>query len=351
MKPSIKIIGAGSIGNHLSNAFRVRNCNVTLCDRDSEALKRSKETIYPARYGAWDDEIQLKLLNQTYKDRFDVVVIGTPPESHISLALKEIVSTKPKILLIEKPLSTNSNAGLEELKKVSSKEKTEVLVGYNHKLVKAIKFAEEILTNEDLGEIKTIRSMTREHWKGIFSAHPWIDGPNDSYLGQITKGGGALQEHSHALNLFLHFVKFLNLGKVREVSAFQKIVKKQNLHYDEISHLSLRTTKGFVGLVEQDVITYPEQKLIRIEGSKGFVEVCIGKECDTIKYLSNNKKIKLKSISKKRAHDFLTEIDHIIARISNAEDRSPLCLSDAIETHKVIQAAFLSVNLKKVITL
>jgi predicted dehydrogenase len=351
MNLSIKIIGAGSIGNHLANAFRVRNCNVTLCDRDSEALKRSKETIYPARYGAWDDEIQLKLLNQTSKDHFDVVVIGTPPESHIYLALKELVRTKPKILLIEKPLSTNSNIGLEELKKVSIKGKTEVLVGYNHKLVKAIKFAEEILTNEDLGEIKTIRAMTREHWKGIFSAHPWIEGPSDSYLGKISKGGGALQEHSHALNLFLHFVRFLKLGEVREVSAFQKVVKTKNLHYDEISHLSLRTSKGFVGLVEQDVITYPEQKSIRIEGSKGFVEVSIGKEIDTIKYLSHNKKIKLKYISKKRADDFLPEIDHIIARMTNAEDKSPLCLGDAIETHKVIQAAFLSATSNKVIRL
>ena len=55
----VKIIGAGSIGNHLSNACRNIGWKVDLCDSDSEALERTKKLIYPSRYGEWDNEISL----------------------------------------------------------------------------------------------------------------------------------------------------------------------------------------------------------------------------------------------------------------------------------------------------
>jgi hypothetical protein len=50
-----------------------------------------------------------------------------------------------------------------------------------------------------LGEIFSITSQTRESWNGILNAHPWLTGPEDTYLAWIEKGGGALYEHSHAL--------------------------------------------------------------------------------------------------------------------------------------------------------
>ena len=33
----------------------------------------------------------------------------------------------------------------------------------------------------------------REHWEGIFKAHEWLDGPQDSYLGFSQRGGGAIE--------------------------------------------------------------------------------------------------------------------------------------------------------------
>ena len=347
----VKIIGAGSIGNHLSNAFRSRKCDVTLCDISSEALDRTRDEIYPSRYGSWDKNIKLSLLHQTIKEEFDVVVIGTPPESHISLALSEIVNTKPKVLLIEKPLTVDSNKDLIKLQKLALKSKVEVLVGYNHRLVKVVKLAEEVLTENDLGRVKTIRSMTREHWKGIFLAHPWIDGPKNSYLGNIQSGGGALLEHSHALNLFLYFMNFLNLGEVKEVSACQSLVKDDTLFYDEITQISIRTSQDLLGLVEQDVVTYPPIKQLRIEGTKGFVELSINSDHDLIRYMIDNKEMKIKKIPKVRKHDFIPEIDHVISQVHGSNKTSPISLSNAFETHKVLMAAFKSSKIGKVVVL
>ena len=82
----IKIIGAGSIGNHLANAARSRDWQVTLTDIDPAALDRARESIYPGRYGKWDEAIALKLSGDAMGDQADVVFIGTPPDSHIKIA-------------------------------------------------------------------------------------------------------------------------------------------------------------------------------------------------------------------------------------------------------------------------
>ena len=52
---SMKVIGAGSIGNHLAKAEE-SEWKVDVYDCDTEALRRMKEEIYPQRYGSWDDK-------------------------------------------------------------------------------------------------------------------------------------------------------------------------------------------------------------------------------------------------------------------------------------------------------
>ena len=53
-KRKIKIIGAGSIGNHFANAGIKLGWDVSIFDVDKEALQRTKNKIYPSRYGSWD---------------------------------------------------------------------------------------------------------------------------------------------------------------------------------------------------------------------------------------------------------------------------------------------------------
>jgi UDP-N-acetyl-D-mannosaminuronate dehydrogenase len=65
-----KIIGAGSIGNHLANACRSREWDVTVCDVDKEALERMQKRIYPGRYGRWDEAIRLFQVKDAPKREF-----------------------------------------------------------------------------------------------------------------------------------------------------------------------------------------------------------------------------------------------------------------------------------------
>ena len=100
---NVKIIGAGSIGNHLANACVTQGLSVTIVDIDKEALDRTKNIIYPERYEHWDDKIKLTQPSKLGAKKFDIVIIGTPPSSHLSLAIEEI-KNNPKAILIEKPL-------------------------------------------------------------------------------------------------------------------------------------------------------------------------------------------------------------------------------------------------------
>ena len=91
----IKIFGAGSIGNHMANAGRALGASVDVVDIDSKALERMKNEIYPGRYGHWDKEINLYEKDFDTKEPYDLVIIGTPPNIHIELAISAL-SSSPK---------------------------------------------------------------------------------------------------------------------------------------------------------------------------------------------------------------------------------------------------------------
>ena len=132
----VKIYGAGSIGNHLAHAARHQGWQVDICDVDSNALKRTKEDIYPSRYGNWDEDIGLYLNDEVPSGVYDLIFIGTPPDSHISLALS-VITEKPKLILIEKPVCEPSLKDSQMLVEQANKNNVKILVGYDHVVAKS----------------------------------------------------------------------------------------------------------------------------------------------------------------------------------------------------------------------
>ena len=148
-------------------------------------------------------------------------------------------------------------------------------VGYDHVVGKASARATELVCGGEIGAVQTLDVEFREHWGGIFAAHPWLDGPSDSYLGFWEKGGGASGEHSHAINLWQHFAHVVGAGRVREVDARLRYVDCGGARYDDLCMLHLRTEGGLLGRVVQDVVTTPHRKRARIQGETGAIEwVC-----------------------------------------------------------------------------
>lgn len=342
--PRIRTIGAGSIGNHLANAARTRGWSVTMTDNDPAALERAKTSIYPGRYGAWDEAIELKDSAAALGDAADVVFIGTPPDSHIKLALATLERMTPRILLIEKPLAGPDLAGCQQLLDAAKAKGVTCLVGYNHCLGKNSVEAEKFLRSGDLGPIVTISARTREHWQGIFNAHPWLPGPAASYLGFSSRGGGATGEHSHGINIWQHFARVVGAGRVVEVSAVLDQVRDGAADYDRSAFLTLTTETGMIGDVIQDVVTQPAEKSARIQGVNGYVEwqVNAGPGLDRVTCGVNGRDAARVDIAKTRADDFLAEIDHLDALLAGKATASPISLECGLETMMIIAAAFRS---------
>ena len=326
----VKIYGAGSIGNNLAHASRQMGWIVDIVDVDSNALDRTRNEIYPLRYGEWDKEIRLFETNNLPKCNYDLIFVGTPPDTHIQLAL-DALNQSPKAILIEKPLCSPDLEGIVKLEGLVAEKKIPVFVGYDHVVGKAAEKLVNLLKEKLIGEILTIDFEFREHWGGIFSAHHWLNGPQDSYLGNIKKGGGASGEHSHALNLWQFFADIVGAGKVLEVQAKLDIVSKKDV----------KTETGLVGRVVQDVITKPARKWGRIQGEQGFYEWECGfencKDRVTKEIYGQEKEIFV--FNKTRPDDFIRELKHIDLMIRSNNFNSPICLENGLDTMKVLIAA------------
>jgi predicted dehydrogenase len=350
---NVKIFGAGSIGNHLAFACRSKGWQVTMVDLDPKALQRTQEEIYPSRYGRWDAQIRLAAPSAVAQDPFDLVIVGTPPDSHLKIALAQMRACAPKVMLVEKPLCTPDLHGATDLVQLSRETGTFVGTGYNHTLTPNTVFAGEILAQGWMGKVATISAAFREYWGGIFGAHPWLSGPKDTYLGFSQRGGGASGEHSHAINIWQHFAHATGAGRVMEVSALLDMVETDQVAYDRVCQIHVKTATGLVGTIVQDVVTEPAQKQLRIQGETGFLEwlVNYGGSQDAVRWQKKGAALEEKLFPKKRPDDFKGEIDHAEAILQGRVQNSPIALERGLESMMVVAAAHVSHRLKRTVAI
>ncbi|WP_446011742.1 Gfo/Idh/MocA family protein [Candidatus Electrothrix sp.] len=339
----VVIYGAGSIGNHMAHACRNKDWHVTMVDPDSVALERTRREIYPSRYGQWDESIDL-VFPDDVDGTADLVIIGTPPDLHMEIASAVLRGQPPQVMLIEKPLCTPDLDGYEEVAALVKKTGTIVLTGYNHVVTKNTKKAEQILTSHDFGKPQTIMVRWLEHWGGIFGAHPWLSGPSDSYLGYSVRGGGACGEHSHGINLFQHFARFLGQGDIKKVSCMMSEVEDGAAQYDRVSSLNVQTDSGMTGLVVQDVVTEPAVKMLRIQFEKGYLEwyASYDADHDAVLWQCEGKQAEAYLIPRERPDDFVGEIDEVERILQGSRTGGAISLEAGYQTMRVIGAAYSS---------
>ena len=348
----VKILGAGSIGNHLSHAARRLGWRVDLCDVDGAALRRAREEIYPGRYGAWDDAIRLFDVADAPCGNYDLIIVGTPPDTHLPIAL-EAIAEAPRAIMIEKPVCTPDLGEAQRVFDAARDNGVSLFTGYDHVVGSAAEKFVAALRSSALGRIETLDVEFREFWGGIFAAHPWLSGPSDSYLGYWRRGGGASGEHSHATNLWQHFAHALDAGRVTEVQATMAYVEDDGTEYDKLCLLNLRTEEGLVGRVVQDVVTNPPRKWARAQGADGFVEWWCGYKPGEDAVLTGGSEGagEEQTIRKTRPDDFIQELRHIESVLQGDPSTSPISLERGLDTMLVIAAAHKSVAQKRSVTI
>lgn len=339
MNYKVKIYGAGSIGNHYANQYINRGWSVTIFDIDKKALLRTKNLIYPSRYGKWNNKINL--LTKDDNKFYDLIIIGTPPSSHFSIAKKQVKKKLCKILHIEKPLAVPNKKIVRNFEKLSAKSNIKFICGYNHIFTKCIAEGKKILKKNIIGKINSISSFNMVHWGAIFKAHPWLKGPQDSYLGYYLRGGGSLCEHSHGLNMLVHFINYLKLGKINRINSNIYFVKKNKVNYDYVNFINFKTDKNVVSNLVQDVITSPSIKKMHFQGEKGSLEIILDfkSNLDAI-VIKKNDKEKIIKFNKNRAEDFVGQVNFITQELRNKRNNCKEIFQESILTMKLICAAF-----------
>ena len=333
----VAIIGAGSIGNHLAYSSRKLNWDITVFDHDIEALDRFKNEIFPSRYGQFDNQIKLRVSEHfgSAKPRdFDAILIGTPPDSHLEI-LQMAVKLFPRAIFVEKPFCPPSESDIYDSKRIiENNPDIKFFCGYNHRqsmvtkhLIESIQLMDAVVTNL---EVKWLES-----WEGILRAHPWISGPGETYLGSTSRGGGALFEHSHGLDLWIQISNILGLGVPLEVKAEMKYIEdvKMGTHYDASSTIEILTENGFHGKVHQDVLANPSQKTISVLSKSYRFDAEFGnKNLDKLSCVPTNDSIGGFSleIEKPRPFDFDIELACISNILFSKQVKKPILNLDAL---------------------
>ena len=351
----VVIIGAGSIGCHLAFSCRKNGWNVTVFDTSEIALERLKSELYPKRYGSWDPEIKINKMSEFKHflvSDFDAILIGTPPDTHIEV-LQQCISLEPKVIMIEKPLCPPNEKHIEILRSIfSTNLKIKFLAGYNHRVSRIVNELKLAWERHGALPVTKIEVNWLEDWSGILNAHPWLRGPEDSYLGFTDRGGGALFEHSHGLDLWLHLANFFGIGNPRKIEArtSTNINKEGLFSCEEEIEIKIQTEKGFVGRVCQDVRTNPAVKQVNVSDSRFsyVLDFHIQGTSDRIRIIDirNGEIVSEVFFTKKRFADFDEEIYEIERLLSHSEDLSqvlsPLDALSGLKTAEIGKICLIS---------
>jgi predicted dehydrogenase len=341
----IKIVGSGSAGNHMAYALRNLSNHIVLTDISKKALIRSKYQIYLPRYKKWNKNINLKIEGKDSNTQYDAIVIASPPHTHCSLIKKNI--KKSKIFLIEKPICEPKLKTINELEKIIYENKEKIfLCGYNHRLFPSTILLKKLFLKQKKNFV-SMEIKFKENTEGFLKAHNWYKSLAESYLSNTTKGGGALAEHSHGINLCQYLVN--DFSNFRLINKDINFFKFKNSNYDESSNLIFSKKNKIINIF-QNFTSKPTEKELIINGINYFIKLIYNYKNSNDQIIYYNKKNSIKKVynfKKKRADDFFYEAKHLIKIIKNKNDKKAISILSAKEALKTIKLVNKVINEKK----
>lgn len=249
----ILVVGCGSIGErHIRNLKTLSVDQILACDTNPERLALMKE-----KYNIQETYTELQ---EAIDQGIDAVLICTPPNSHIPIALK--AADHKAHVFIEKPMS-NILDGVDELIKRASKNGLIICVGYNFRFHRGLKLVKDML---DRGEIGTILSTRAEFGQYLPDWRPWQD-YMQSYTAKKDLGGGIILDGSHEID----YMRWL-LGDVGEIFCFAGKVSSLEVETEDVADILLKFKSGAIGEIHLDFVRRDYSRTCEIIGEKGTIK-------------------------------------------------------------------------------
>ena len=246
----ILVVGTGSAGKrHLGNiqSLGVKDLGAV----DTRPDRRAEVT---ERFGVKQTYARLE---EALQQRWDGVVVCTPPSSHVPVAAAAVKHGAH--VLVEKPLS-NSLEGTPELERLVRENGVTLTTGYTYRFWPALNKFRDLVLEGAIGRVYSVRIIFSEY---LPDWHTWED-YRSFYMASQELGGGALLDESHTVD----FARWI-FGEVAEVAAVNGRVSNLEISSDDLGELVLRFRSGAVGSIHLDIFGRSYQKSMEAIGERG----------------------------------------------------------------------------------
>ncbi len=280
----VGIIGCGGIfPRHIEAIESISDFElVSVCDIQKSLVKSLGKRYKVPSYTDYKDMIDAEEMN--------FVVIATPNSLHKEQAIHALKNKCD--VLIEKPVTFNIE-DLNEILKVSKKEKQKAYCVLQVRLNPTVSLAKEILSRNLLGNIRGF-SFTQRWQRPLEYFSGWRGEPN--------VGGGILYETG------IHYLDILQylIGNPKEILSTKTYTTKHKEGVIEDTVYSLVDYGDFGGTIESTIASEPHniESSITLMGSNGYVKIG-GKALNVIEsanFLSHGCTVEYQSLLKQYSY-------------------------------------------------
>ena len=247
----IAVIGCGSIGaRHARNLRKLCAAELLLVDSQIE------------RAASLSDELDAGFFDSVGRalaGRPDVAVICAPTSMHLVLANQALRNGCH--LFIEKPLA-DSTEGVASLIEAAEAHGRVLLVGYNFRFDRALKYARAWLREGKIGKVTSARFHFGSH---LPSRHPWED-YRSGYGARRDLGGGVILDAIHELDMACWI-----FGEPEQVYCAGGKFSEFEINVEDTAEILMSYTDKIVS-AHLDFVARPAERWCEIIGTEGRIQ-------------------------------------------------------------------------------
>lgn len=310
----VLLVGCGSVGRkHLRNLIALNQIKkIFVYSKVKDCLNGLK------------DKNKVSVVESLDNFQADLAIIANETYKHVDTAI--ILAKKGMHLFIEKPLSQSLSGKLSLLKRIISRNKLKLGIGYNLRFLGAIKFIKKILSFRALGDIYFVKIEVGQYLPSWRSGRDY----RAAYSASKKRGGGVALDLSHEID----YMRYL-FGDPQSFKAVKVKVSDLKIDSEDIFE-GIYVYDKFSCSIHMDYLQKDKKRIIRIQASKGSLV------CDLIaKKIIIEVDGKQKIISDKSLFDLdKTYIQEILSFKKSIENNSKpeVTFEDGVRVLELIEA-------------
>ena len=330
MTRHILIVGTGSAGKRHAKNLHALGCEISCMDPRQDRLDE---------IGA--EEINLKTVFTSLEDafaaedRFDAVVVASPPSFHVDQCISALQRGVP--VLLEKPVSPDLTGALK-LQNAVKDAAVPLLLGYTWRWWPPLLKVKTLVDQQAVGQLRHVKFTMAAH---LADWHPW-ERYQDFFMASKTLGGGAILDESHWLDLMLWF-----FGMPQKLFAKVEKISGLEIETDDNVDMLVFYDSGMRVSLHLDLYARPHEKSIQFIGENGTLiwepnSIKIGKEMDP--------DWEIEKFNYDRNDMFVGVAEEFLKMLAG-DDTQTCSIDDGIRVLELIEAARQSSSSEKVIGL